>query len=118
MFFYQETKHFHNDAHWGNFLYHKVKPGGYFHYNIFGQDYYIENYGFLWIIWDYGNVIEFKESKKEYIYIDNDFKKIIKAFLNEKENDGWLSSEILLNSKFEIIIKKINKELYIVRHPN
>ncbi len=47
MFFYQETKYFHYDSHWGNFLYHKIKPGGYFHYNIFGNDYYIENYGFF-----------------------------------------------------------------------
>lgn len=26
MFFYQETKYFHYDSHWGNFLYHKIKP--------------------------------------------------------------------------------------------
>ena len=100
MFFYQETKHFHNDAHWGNFLYHKVKPGGYFHYNI-------ENYGFLWIIWDYGNAIEFKQSKKELIFVNNDFKNIINAFFNNNDNNkGWLSSKYLLNSKFKLIIEK------------
>ena len=113
MFFYQETKHYHYDAHWGNFLYHKVKPGGYFHYKIFGNDYYIENYGFLWVIWDYGSVIGFKESRKEYIYIDYDFKNIIKAFFNENDNNGWLSTEFLLNSNFNIIMNKINKELFI-----
>ena len=103
MFFYQETKHFHNDAHWGNFLYHKIKPGGYFHYNIFGKDYYIENYGFLWVIWDYGNAIEFKQSKKELIFVNKDFKNIINAFFNDNENvndyenKGWLSTKYIIN---------------------
>ena len=119
MFFYQETKHFHNDAHWGNFLYHKIKPGGYFHYNIFGKDYYIENYGFLWVIWDYGNAIEFKQSKKELIFVNKDFKNIINAFFNDNENvndyenKGWLSTKYIINSNFKLLIEKINKELFI-----
>ena len=46
----------HNDTHDGNFLYHKIKPGGCFHYNINGTDYYIKNLGYLWTSWDYGNV--------------------------------------------------------------
>jgi hypothetical protein len=44
----------HNDSHAGNFLYHKIKAGGCFHYKINGIDYYIENIGFLWTTWDYG----------------------------------------------------------------
>ena len=44
----------HNDSHGGNFLYHKIKPGGCFHYDINGIDFYIENIGFLWTTWDYG----------------------------------------------------------------
>lgn len=115
MFFYKETKHFHYDSHWGNFLYHKIKPGGYFHYNILGTDYYIKNYGFLWIIWDYGNAVEFKKSRNELIYVNNDFKHIINAFFNNNDiaKKGWLSSQYLLNSKFKKIIEKINKELFI-----
>jgi hypothetical protein len=115
MFFYKETKHFHYDAHWGNFLYHKIKPGGYFHYNILGTDYYIKNYGYLWIIWDYGNAVEFKKSRNELIYVNNDFKHIITAFFNNNDiaKKGWLPSQYLLNSKFKKIIEKINKELFI-----
>ena len=45
----------HNDTHYGNFLYTKIKPGGCFHYKINGDDYYIENIGYRWIIWDFGN---------------------------------------------------------------
>jgi len=110
MFFYQETKYFHYDSHWGNFLYHKIKPGGYFHYNIFKNDYYIENYGFLWVIWDYGEAIEFK--KERIIYVDNDFKNIINAFFNDNGN-GWLADKYLLDSNFKSMMRKINKELFI-----
>jgi len=44
----------HNDTHNGNFLYHKIKPGGCFHYCINGTDFYIKNVGILWTSWDYG----------------------------------------------------------------
>ena len=114
MFFYKETNHFHNDSHWGNFLYHKVKPGGYFHYKIFGTDYYLENLGFLWVIWDFGVSMEFKTSKNELIYVDNDFKFVSNAFFNTNDRkNGWLPVNYLLNNDFKTIIKKINKELFI-----
>jgi hypothetical protein len=63
MFFHKYINAFHNDAHAGNFLYHKVKPGGYFHYNIYGKDYYIENIGYLWVIWDFGLIQPFANTK-------------------------------------------------------
>jgi hypothetical protein len=53
MFFYKTTGCYHCDAHDGNFLYHKIKEGGYYHYKIFGKDYYLPNLGYLWIVWDY-----------------------------------------------------------------
>ena len=54
IFFHNYTKSYHNDCHLGNFLFHKIKPGGHFHYNIYGSDYYLENNGYLWVIWDFG----------------------------------------------------------------
>ena len=62
MFFHKYINAFHNDAHAGNFLYHRIKPGGYFHYNIYGQDFYLENIGFLWVIWDFGLIQPFSNS--------------------------------------------------------
>ena len=53
MFFHNYIKSYHNDCHLGNFLYHKIKPGGYFYYKIYDIDYYLENDGYLWIIWDF-----------------------------------------------------------------
>jgi hypothetical protein len=56
IFFYHSVfKEFHGDTHTKNFLYRKIAPGGCFCYNINGINYYIENLGISWIIWDYGN---------------------------------------------------------------
>ena len=72
MYFNKYIQAFHRDSHAGNFLYHKIKPGGYFHYNINGTDYYIENIGYLWVIWDFGLVVPFKKinypTSEEFIY--------------------------------------------------
>lgn len=57
----------HNDAHDGNYLYHKITPGGCFHYEIDGVDFYIENLGFLWTSWDYGLISKI-ESHGDYIH--------------------------------------------------
>ena len=62
MFFHKHINALHCDTHGGNFLYHKIKPGGYFHYNLYGKDYYLENIGFLWVIWDFGLINPFHNS--------------------------------------------------------
>ena len=77
----------HCDSHWGNFLYHKIKPGGFFHYKIIGVDYYIENIGYLWVIWDFGLSRPF--SQNMYIMSD-DIYRILTAFLSKKHK-GWLT---------------------------
>ena len=69
-FYYKTTKSFHNDAHWGNFLYHKIKPGGYFHYKIGNTNFYLENLGYLWVIWDFGSTLSFIQSSKTSINSD------------------------------------------------
>ena len=71
----------HNDCHWGNFLYHKIKPGGYIHYKIFDKDIYLKNYGYLWIIWDYGLTSSLKNPLIDYT-------RVIHAFIS-KHHDGW-----------------------------
>ncbi len=77
MFYYQEIKMLHYDAHGGNFLYHKIKKGDYFHYNIYGKDYYLENLGYLWIIWDFEQSISFDKNdskiKFDFNYVLNEY---------------------------------------------
>jgi len=63
----------HNDTHLGNFLIHKIKPNGFWHYVLkTGKkdkdiDIYIPNTGYLLVIWDPGLA-----NKKRNIYYDKE----------------------------------------------
>lgn len=62
--FHSFTGHIHNDAHLGNFLFHKIPPGGYWHYEIEHEnpltkntetvDMFVPNTGYLVVLWDPG----------------------------------------------------------------
>jgi DNA-binding transcriptional regulator YhcF (GntR family) len=121
MFFQDRMQSYHTDTHAGNFLYHKIKPGGYFHYNIYGKDYYLENKGYLWVIWDFGLV---KSFSKTDISINYDHKLIIESIDYFIYNYKLLSSneykiiELLLalikkydNIKTINLSEKINNEI-------
>ena len=56
IFFQHYTKLVHYDTHGFNFLVHYIKDGGYYHYNIYGKDYYLKNTGYLIVINDFGLV--------------------------------------------------------------
>ena len=70
LFYYKVAKSFHKDAHAGNFLFHKIKAGGYFHYRINKTDFYLENLGFLWVIWDFGASMPFIQCSTTNINVD------------------------------------------------
>jgi hypothetical protein len=95
---YASSLHF--DTHWGNFLFHKIKSGGYFHYKINDVDYYLKNLGFLWVIWDFGRSKHFSTMPN---IMSSDGETIYRAFMN-KNNNGWVDNKIKLN-------KNINKEI-------
>jgi serine/threonine protein kinase len=109
----------HNDAHDGNFLYHKINPGGCFHYNIDGIDYYIENLGFLWTSWDYGLVSKIDnhgEYVHDYMLINlcmrkNDFQKETLDFENHdfyhNYQWGYLSRSVSVPKSIEDLQDKI-----------
>jgi hypothetical protein len=96
MFFQDRMQSYHRDTHAGNFLYHKIKPGGYFHYNIYGKDYYLENKGYLWVIWDFGLAKKFNETD---ISINYDHKLVIESA------DFYIYNFNLLSSKEYILIE-------------
>ena len=112
LFFYKITLNVHNDAHWGNFLYHKVKPGGYFHYKILDNDYYLENLGFLWVIWDFGYAIDINYQKYEDRNINFDLLKIIGAFDNKKNKFGYVPDIFPFDYNFTSKIGNIINTLY------
>lgn len=45
---------YHNDLHYGNVLFRKVKKGGYIKYIIEGQEIIVPNIGYIMILWDFG----------------------------------------------------------------
>ena len=130
---------FHNDCHYKNFLFHKIKPGGYFHYNIYGKDIYVKNLGYIWMIWDFGLVKQdynktrrledyFRIVSFFYKYYYNEPLKIVQKILEYKNR--YLSTfgdsdkkffEMLfkLNHLFHFDIpensKIINKKPYIIK---
>ena len=99
MFFNYHMNRIHMDSHPGNFLYHKVKAGGYFHYELFGENYYLENIGILWVIWDFDlsktldEAMEIYKVKRQ----TNDYFRIIKAFLHPKYN-GYCRNVYVCNN--------------------
>lgn len=105
MTFYYYMQTFHNDAHYGNFLYHRIKPGGYFHYKIYNKDYYIKNIGYLWIIWDFGLIAPFKKNNK--ISIIRDYRRIINSFINDKSIITKIK-DFINNNNDNILYKYIN----------
>jgi hypothetical protein len=113
MFFHNYTNCYHGDPHTGNFLYHKIKPGGYFHYNIYGKDYYLENQGYLWVIWDFGLIKPFTQNNKygtiilKYA-INFDYNYILNAL---NYYNTYLKSD-------EVLIKKMFRETIIKNYDN
>ena len=121
MFFHKYINAYHRDSHNGNFLYHKTKPGGYYHYNLYGKDFYLENIGFLWVIWDFGLIQPFSNSKlinnnKYGIGDPNtlliiDYLKIIRSGYRHKENDGYISNKYMFSSDIKTFITILYDEL-------
>ena len=124
IFIYHSLDLFHADTHAGNFLYTKIKPGGCFHYKINNVDYYIENIGYKWMIWDYG-ITDKLSSKIKYVFLldyikiffhfmkynhvlnnNPDFKKIYDNF-----QAGYLTHDFVIPSEILKIQEKIWQHL-------
>ena len=54
VYFFHQMGYNHNDCHLGNFLVHKITPGGYWKYRIDTVDVFVPNTGHLLVIWDPG----------------------------------------------------------------
>jgi len=82
----------------GNFLFHKLsKTGGHIHYKIYGNDIYIKNLGYLWVINDFDLISEEDENTCMY----NDYLVAMEAFVNYHTNKKF-------NTLFEEILKIIH----------
>jgi hypothetical protein len=98
--FHKKIKYCHNDCHDGNFLFHKIKPGGYIKYKIKNEYYYLENMGYLWVIWDFGLADNSYINHFNY----NDYSKIMYAFLNRSDG-GWIENNYKTTDYFRKIAR-------------
>ena len=91
IFFHNKVNALHADITSGNFLYHITIPEGYYHYKLFGIDYYLKNMGYLWIIWDFGMTVPFINS--DIINIDKESELTDKIFSydNKKKKIDYLN---------------------------
>ena len=87
----------HNDTHYGNFLFHKIIPGGYIKYTIKNETFYVENLGYLWVIWDFGISTQLS-SKYDYF---NDYE-MLSLFIRKLE-PTYNMRFIALNKKQEYV---------------
>jgi hypothetical protein len=116
IFFQNYIKMLHNDTHIYNFLVHYIKDGGYYHYNIYGKDYYLKNTGYLIVINDFGLVKPINE-----IPIRTDFIKFIlslKKIILKKYKD-FISKDIiyfLQNISFSLTSSDLYKYLFQLMH--
>lgn len=98
LFYYKEIGTYHCDAHSGNFLYHKIKPGGYFHYKIGGVHYYLKNEGYLWVIWDFEQSVPLTSKVSNHnvqLTMGYDFKTVTAYFYNDNYKKYLNSSAII-----------------------
>ena len=104
-FHYFTNGYFHNDCHSKNFLYLKIKPGGYFHYRIYNKDIYIKNLGFIWFIWDFGLV----RTREKYIKRKlEDYFRILYGFLKYENYNSNSNNTIVIKSVLKILKFKKN----------
>lgn len=68
--FHIHTNHVHEDAHYGNFLYHKIAKGGYWHYRYNSLDIYVPNVGYLLVVWDPGLARKIVPKTEHLPYVD------------------------------------------------
>ena len=119
MFFQYYTNRIHSDTHSGNFLFFNIKKGGYFHYRIYGVDYYLENLGFLWVIWDYDLSITVEKAIKRFHKSGkrtDDYYKIIKFYISESNNGYNSKSGIDKNKKLADIVISLYQSLYLFKY--
>jgi hypothetical protein len=88
--FHNLAGYYHNDAHFGNFLYQLNNEVGYYHYIHDGKSFYLKSCPYNILIYDYGLSREIKNtSNGDRISIHKDYFQINHAFIS-KGYGGWV----------------------------
>jgi hypothetical protein len=112
--FFHNLGYLHRDAHWGNFLYHKIddntsKQLHCYHYRVHGVDYYLPARGYTVMLHDFGKADHIVTKRQELLekgvqqndvnkhIIEkgvSDYTRIMRAFMNNSAG-GWSIYESL-----------------------
>jgi len=96
--FHTYTKHVHNDTSTANFLFHKIKKGGYWWYKYRDIDIYVPNTGYLVVLWDPGVTVKIVENPNPLFTTSRDFTYLLKT-LQDKRRKFPIKESVI--SKFE-----------------
>lgn len=118
MFYHKYVNSSHGDLHSHNVLHHITEAGGYFHYKLYDIDYYIENIGHIWVIWDFGLSVPLKDSYKINLNREKELKNHIFTYLkNIEEPDDltyYLGSDDI--EHYEYLYDEFNNKYRIRRN--
>ena len=117
MFYHKIVNSSHGDIHQHNVLNHLTIPGGYFHYKLYDKDYYIENIGYIWIIWDFGLSVPFDNSYDVNKMREQELSRHIFNYLKHKKEMSdltfYLGSKL---DKYDYLYDENNKRHIIKRN--
>jgi hypothetical protein len=79
---FQCIGYIHRDCHYGNFLYQRNLEEGYYHYNIYGNNYYLKSCKYNMMIFDFGLSKSINRNNQITSKMLEDYIRIIHAFVN------------------------------------
>lgn len=90
-----QTSHYHNDCHWGNFLYQRNNDVGWYKYTFNGNIFYLKSCGLNMCIYDYGLARKIPKAKIPTMsrYLIADFHRISLAFITDNYR-GWNTNDL------------------------
>ncbi len=92
--FQKQTKLYHNDCHFGNFLYQKNIEKGHYQYRVGGEDYYLPSCDYNMMIYDFGISKKITNDINGGRYVIADYLRIMNAFINAKDG-GWCDGNFI-----------------------
>jgi len=117
MFYHKIVNSSHGDLHQHNVLNHITEPGGYFHYKLYDKDYYIENIGYIWVIWDFGLSVPFDNSHQINIKREKELKTHIFKYLKNRPETSDLTTYLGAKlDKYDYLYDENNKKHLISRN--
>jgi hypothetical protein len=109
--FQKDTKLYHNDCHYGNFLYQKNIEKGHYQYRVGVEDYYLPSCDYNMMIYDFGLAKKITNDIIGGRYVIGDYLRIMNAFINASDG-GWCDGNFI-NDKVSKDIKSMQRELML-----